>query len=222
MGNKLCPEIMDKFTRSVNKIIYASGVSRMFTVVFDGSAGSRVLYHAVFKTGRFMGCRQKFVHFKSWYESPGLSDLLKSNYPDVEIAEPPMTLEDAKKLNGEPSAENRWCCYAKGGYGWYKSNPNHGIVVNGFVLRNAQERETKSEYSTLFPDLTVLYPFMREWNESELDAYLDFAGDPLAGFPVRSACSPCFTRAGSCPLTFSGFSAADRDMSRNFVWFRGR
>ena len=270
MENRLQLEIMDKFTRSVNKIIYASGKDKNFTVVFDGSFGSRVLYNAFFKTGRFGGCKARFVHFKSWFEIEGLSDLLKAHYPEIEIAEPPSSLYDAILANGLPSVENRWCCYAKGGYGWYKKNPEHGIIIHGMVLKNAQDRETKSEYSSVYPSVTVMYPFMREWNEDELRRYLVAVYDPLIDYIVKYECCVCPMKCGryvaglpisviidantayyetkfasknnycvseisdrmlrrylegkndgegasSCAFSCSGFAAADRDMSENFM-----
>ena len=129
-----------------------------FYNTFSGGKDSQVLYHLV----KMAGVRHRTHMNLTSVDPPGVIRFVKTQYPDVDLIKPRMSIyEMAKKKHFLPTRNSRWCCAE------YKETSGAAkVTLIGIRKEESARRANREEVSTSIKGKRKEQSF-DQWSEHE-------------------------------------------------------
>lgn len=138
LRRKICYSI--ELIRKSEKMALRLDPLNGFYNTFSGGKDSQVLYHLV----KLSGVKAKTHMNLTSVDPPEVIRFVKTQYPDVELIKPKMSIYDmAKKKHILPTRKFRWCCFE------YKETSGIGkVTLTGIRKEESFRRSKRNEIST--------------------------------------------------------------------------
>lgn len=196
-----------------------------FYNTFSGGKDSQCLYHLV----KIAGVKAKTHMNLTSVDPPEVIRFIKTQYPDVELIKPKMSIYDmAKKKHLLPTRRFRWCCYE------FKETSGAGkVTLVGVRKQESARRAKRQEVSTTIKgkrneetfdqwseheekmvtcvggkDKILVSPIL-EWTEKDVWEFLD-----VNGIPHCKLYDQGYTRIGCICCPISNYRQRLRDIRK--------